>query len=395
MSVSEWGESAPGRKYLKQRRGATWYVFKSAGDKWSLKTTDYDEACRLYDSANLNEERPANGLITVEQAWSTYILEHPLSDSTRALYGSCWKQWIQPRIGRKRVADVTVADITGVYKAAVAAGRTHDNIHRCLSSFFRACTEGDTNYRTDNPVARVGKRWRPVVSTGLVDEDVVVIPLEKIEEMAGLAEVANPNRRDEYVGAIQLGAIVRLQSRIGCRINELLGLALPDFKLDSKRPDRRFKEVHIERQIAFGFKAKDATTWFSNLKGRKGSIGSAARRITLTAEADKIVGEYIDRGIAEGWLKPGGLLFPNLYQRPRSSGHVISKVTELHKLVGNEATGTHCFRHTAASIWLSNGMPIERVAALLGHSIEVCRTRYALMIDSDQENAQNERWMAV
>jgi len=394
MSIQpEWTRPDPGRKYLAQRRGSVYWFFKSSREKWSFKTTDLEEACELYDRTDLRAERPANSKITCEEAWQVFIREHRLSDSTRTMWDGIWRNWARRRLGSKRVAAVEVEDVIAVYRDAERKGRSTDNIHRALSSFFKHCTEGDTNYRPDNPVARVGRTWRPKFETGLVDEEVVVIPDAKIEEMAGLAEVAgNPKRRDEYIGAVQLGAIIRLSPLLGTRISELLAVELTDLKLDPSR-EQRFEELHVERQLAFRFKAWDESTWTKQLKGRKGTVGTATRVVTISASADTVLCEYIDRGVLEGWLVPGGLLFPNDKGRPRAVNHIIRKISELHAVVGNQVTGTHCFRHTAASNWLSAGMEIKDIAEMLGHDEEICRKRYALMADRTTTNARRRALM--
>lgn len=382
-TVPEWGQPVdPFRPYLRLRRGKVWYIKRKAGNV--RLSTDLDEAKILYD-AELGKTVSDNRTIRCRQAWDTYIDEHPLAPTTRKRYQGIWSKWASPLLAGMRVSEVQPRDIIRVLDRMRAHGVSSDNGYRALSSFFRSCTKEPTRYRADTPVASIGKKYIPSSETGQVDEEVVVLSDETIEAMAGIAEViGNPERLDERMNAVQTATIIRLQSQVGARIAELLGLYVSDIKDD---------RLHIERQVAADFQASLPDSWFRNLKGRKGTIGNARRVVRLSPKAKQVLYAYVEQGVLEGWLKMNGLLFPNAAGRPRASGHVITKITEVHRLASTGVSGTHCFRHTAASRWLMNGATLEEVANLLGNTPEVVRTRYGHLVELEKLDERYAEFM--
>jgi len=51
------------------------------------------------------------------------------------------------------------------------------------------------------------------------------------------------------------------------------------------------------------------------------------------------------------------------------------------------AYGTHIIRHTCASLYFRKGVRIELVAALLGHSVDVCRSTYIHFVEEQEKAA--------
>lgn len=399
--LTEWSSPAEGRKYLRLRHkrkgdgsfsaeGATWYVWISAKRKWSLKTTELTEACRHYDRENLLEERPRNGAIRMREAWPIFLSEKDLRPSTRARWQSIWEVWISTSLGTHRLAEVQPENLIALYQRMTRADVSHVHAHKVLSTFFKFFSEMPYRYRPDNPCRYVGERWTPKRGGGNINRDEVVLSDAMVEKLARHLE---QNARHEPMTKAVLATIVRLQPLFGCRISEMLGLKLTDLKLHAKDPDRRFGEIHIERQRAYDAQADLAETWFAQTKTETRKIGSQYRSITVTAEAEAILAAYIDRGAREGWLSPGGLLFPNSVGKVRSPHRTIEYVTAAHRAVGSPATGTHCFRHTAAANWIAAGMPIERVATLLGDTIATVIDCYGHLADRSRTNAENELWM--
>lgn len=58
----------------------------------------------------------------------------------------------------------------------------------------------------------------------------------------------------------------------------------------------------------------------------------------------------------------------------------------LFKLAKVKGKSAHSFRHTLASELLGAGVPIQDVAAILGHSVQICEKHYAHWMKSRQEN---------
>ena len=64
-------------------------------------------------------------------------------------------------------------------------------------------------------------------------------------------------------------------------------------------------------------------------------------------------------------------------------------IEAIEKAAGTDVqeSGTHMIRHTCASLYFRKGVQIELIAALLGHSVEVCRETYVHFIDEQKREA--------
>lgn len=52
-----------------------------------------------------------------------------------------------------------------------------------------------------------------------------------------------------------------------------------------------------------------------------------------------------------------------------------------------KAHGTHVIRHTCASLYFRKGVKVELIAALLGHSVDVCRSTYIHFVEEQKKAA--------
>jgi integrase len=60
------------------------------------------------------------------------------------------------------------------------------------------------------------------------------------------------------------------------------------------------------------------------------------------------------------------------------------KLREAAKAKGVRPLELHCTRHTAISLWVSQGVPAKRVAAWVGPSLETTERHYAHVIPSEE-----------
>jgi integrase/recombinase XerD len=148
---------------------------------------------------------------------------------------------------------------------------------------------------------------------------------------------ACPRLRDRFLFA--------LLHETGCRIGEALGLRHEDIAAAER-------EVSVvARENANGARAK-----------------SGGRTVPVGGELVRLYADYMH-------LEHGNLdsdyVFVNLWAEPR--GHAWSYpaaydlVTRLRARTGLDFD-PHWFRHTAATRWLRDGVPVEIVSTLLGHS---------------------------
>lgn len=69
--------------------------------------------------------------------------------------------------------------------------------------------------------------------------------------------------------------------------------------------------------------------------------------------------------------------------------YLSSNISEIEKSANTnvQSHGTHIIRHTCASLYFKAGVRIELIAALLGHSVEVCRSTYVHFVEDQKKQA--------
>ena len=69
--------------------------------------------------------------------------------------------------------------------------------------------------------------------------------------------------------------------------------------------------------------------------------------------------------------------------------YLSGNIKRIEEAAGTEvkAYGTHIIRHTCASLYFRNGVRVELIAALLGHSVDVCRSTYIHFVEEQKKAA--------
>lgn len=69
--------------------------------------------------------------------------------------------------------------------------------------------------------------------------------------------------------------------------------------------------------------------------------------------------------------------------------YLSSNIKRIEKAAGTKVTayGTHIIRHTCASLYFRKGVRVELIAALLGHSVDVCRGTYIHFVEEQKKEA--------
>lgn len=69
--------------------------------------------------------------------------------------------------------------------------------------------------------------------------------------------------------------------------------------------------------------------------------------------------------------------------------YLSGNIKRIEETAGTTVTahGTHVIRHTCASLYFRNGVRVELIAALLGHSVDVCRSTYIHFVEEQKKAA--------
>jgi len=108
--------------------------------------------------------------------------------------------------------------------------------------------------------------------------------------------------------------------------------------------------------------------------------GRRERHVWFGERTAKLLKSYLS-------VHPTGRLDDALWHSRRNhrlSGHrIYTTVKEIAELAGLEGVTAHCLRHTCATLLLNNGLPLEDLRRLLGHSSIATTQRYVHLVDAD------------
>jgi integrase len=104
--------------------------------------------------------------------------------------------------------------------------------------------------------------------------------------------------------------------------------------------------------------------------------------------------QLLERGVAADAYEDGDLVFCDELGRPIRPMH-LSRLFARHREAAGISTGKlHTLRHTAASLALTEGVPVHIVAARLGDNPQTVLATYAHLLPQSDELAA-ERLAAV
>ena len=238
-----------------------------------------------------------------------------------------WRKHVLPRLGKKKVADVTRADVFQLHsemgvETPIQANRTL----AVLSKAFNLCEIWGWRPDGSNPVRHV-PRFRENKRERFLSE----------AELLRLAEAINEIERLQLEEPASIAAI-RLILLTGCRSGEIKGL--------------RWSEVDFERRC---LRLADSKT------GRK-TIYLSSGTLQVLSEIERVEDNpYVIIG-----ANPGA--------------HLIGLTRpwfRIRKRAGLEDVRLHDLRHTYASVGAGIGLSLPMIGNLLGHTVPATTQRYA------------------
>jgi integrase len=313
------GRGAPLRKLTIGRHGSPW-----------TPKTARDEAKRLLGLVAHGVDPAADKMArkqapTMAELAERFLAEHVEAKrkaSTAIEYRRLLDKIILPALGKRKVADVTRADVTKLHHANRAAPYQANRVLAVLSKLFNLAERWGLRPDHSNPCRHIEK----------FDE-------RKRERMLSPAELARlGDTLGTYDGSPYTVAAVKLLVFTGARLGEVLGL--------------RWEWIDFERAEA-----------------RLPDSKSGAKTLHLPPPALAVLGElprldgnpHVIAGAKEG------AALVNLEKPWRA----IRRMAEL------EDVRLHDLRHAFASIAASSGMSLPIIGKMLGHTQPQTTQRYA------------------
>jgi integrase len=286
-----------------------------------------------------------------------YVEDHVRAkrkERTADYYSYILKLHVNPRIGAKRLNEISREDIADAH-SAIAKTASKFVANRALaivSAVFnwtdpdgRNPARGIERFREDGRERYLTTEEMQRLGEAMIEAETIGLP-----HTPSISKHAPRERTRTVFGPHAVGAI-RLLMLTGCRLREIL--------------DLEWSHVDAERGLLF---LPDSKT------GRKTVVMSTAAQDILKALPR--VGRYVIAGRSAG--------LPD--EQPRSD--LKKPWAAVLKRAGLDGLRIHDLRHSFASIGAGNGMGLPVVGALLGHKDSKTTSRYAhVAVDASRRAA--------
>jgi integrase len=293
----------------------------------------------------------------LENEWLPAI-ESTVRPLTFTQYRSVVKLRIVPTLGHLRLQTLTGGHLNTLYRELEQAGLsistrrlTHAVLHRAL---------------------RDAIRWGRLVRNPADAAD----PPKAAQTRAEAWTAKELSRFLAYVRGDRLYSLWRLAATTGMRRGELAGLTWRALDLDDGR-------LSVEQQLV-------PTRGGVSLGPPKSS--RSRRTVALDAETVGVLRDHREAQLLEGDFAGGAyvdadLVFANEFGRPIHPQRLTERFGKLRKAAGLPTGTLHILRHTAATLALTEGVPVHIVAARLGDDPKTVLSTYAHLLPQSDEQA--------
>jgi integrase len=313
------GRSAPLRKLTIGRHGSPWTPETARREAKTLLGLIEDGADPAADKM-ARREAP-----TIAQLAERFLAEHAEAKrkaSTAAEYRRLLYKIILPAIGRRKVGDVTRADVTKLHHANRSAPYQANRLHAVLSKMFNLAERWGLRPDGSNPCRHVEK-----------------FAERKRERMLSPAELARlGDALAAHDGSPYAVAAIKLLVFTGARLGEVLGL--------------RWEWIDFERDEA---RLPDSKSGAKTLHLPPPALAVLAELPRLDGNPHVVAGQ-----------KDGAALV-NLEKPWRA----------MRAAAGLDDVRLHDLRHAFASVAASSGMGLPIIGKMLGHTQAATTHRYA------------------
>jgi integrase len=306
------------------------------------------------------------------ERWLTVNLPGSVAGGTLDDYADTIRLHLSPALGRKRLATLTVADVDGLWASKRKAGYKPNTIRIMRSVLRKALAQAEREGFVTRNVAALSQPPRVAQPEGRS---------LSIEQAKTLLDAAKGDR-------LEVAYLVLLS--YGLRRGELLGLAWADF--DPEPATLAVRQAVTTRKSPRhrdeGADGVVSRIELSALKTRR-----SRRVLFLTPGIVAALGEHAERQQAEReaagelWVDHD-LIFTSRIGTPIDPDNFAKRFVQLCKTAGLGHWHPHEARHSAASVMLAQGVPLEVVSEVLGHSsIYIPKDVYGHLVEGAKRDA--------
>jgi integrase len=295
----------------------------------SVRRTRKEAQAALKDLQRAADAGLTPGQSSTVETFLAWWVDNALGDvteATKARYRRTVNDWITPHIGKRRLNKLSPADVQTMLARLEEQGLSPKSRQLARDVLSRALRWAEQANVVGRNVARIvqGPKSTRMISDALTaDEAKAVLAKAEGDRLEALAVVA---------------------LRLGLRRGEALGLRWVDVDLGQ-----------------------------NELTVNKGKTRAAARTVPLVAGSAAALREHrlrqVKERVAAGPLwRDSGYVFTNKHGGPLHSRVALAWWHQLTEGAGVGRRRFHAARHTTAVLLLDQGVPLEVVSAVLGHS---------------------------
>jgi len=303
-----------------------------------------------------------DGTINVSQLlarWQADILTHQVAPSAATNYEGIARNHVIPDLGRKKLSELTTADVDRLISKKMAEGLSVSTVRRVRSVLAQALDQA--------------VRW------GWVTRNVAQLArAPKTERNEGRTLTADEARLFlDHLNGHRLEALFALMLTTGLRRGEALGLQWSD--LDTKKGT-----LAVRRQLqreGDGLVVRDTKTHGSRrVVNVPHPVLALLKQLRASEKASKA-------RLGPAWTD-SGFIFTNAIGGPLDPRNLLRDFKKICVSAGLGDWHIHELRHSAASLMLAQGVKLQVVSDVLGHSsIRMTADVYGHLLDPDRESA--------
>ncbi|WP_162941555.1 tyrosine-type recombinase/integrase [Desertimonas flava] len=304
--------------------------------------------------------------------WLERVLPGSVADATEAQYRDVVHRLLIPRIGECKLSKLSARDVSGMLLDMAKPTETRPSGYSANSR------------RLARSILR--RALRLAQAEGLVTQNVAALanPV-KADQIDGRA--MTPDQAKRFLASIRGHAdeaAFVLMLTCGLRVSELLGLAWDCIELDGDAP-RLMVRRGLKRIKGKGLVLSDVKT-----KKSKRVVHLIPTAVTaLRAHKARLAAAKLARGSSWPDLCYGiDLVFRSPVGTPMDPKRYSVSLSDATKAAGLDHWNPHALRHSAASLLIDQGLPLEIVSEMLGHSsITITKDVYGHLYDRARSQA--------
>ncbi len=291
--------------------------------------------------------------------WFETVLSREVARSTYDNYHTIVKYHVLPVLGRRKVTDITVADIDRLLALKLGAGLSASTVHRVRALISQCLDQGVRWGEVPTNVARLSRPPKMVRAEGRT------LTREQAQQ---LLETLKGYRQE---------SLYLLMLSTGMRRGEALGLKWEDLNLENG-------VVRIKRNLKReGGRIVTADT--KTLKSRRAV--NVPTPVLEALQKNRDLQEVEKADLGDAWVD-SGFIFTTSIGTPIDPRNLYREFSQICEKAGLGHWHPHELRHSAASLMLASGVKLQVVSEVLGHSsIRMTADVYGHILDPDRQHA--------